>query len=392
VSDDPAAPYLVANEDKLIALRRELHAHPELGRAEQRTTAVVGDLLQQTGLEPHYLPETGLWCDVGDEAAGPTVVLRADLDALPLEDPKDVSYRSRVPGVCHACGHDVHTAILVGAGLALGELARRDGLPGRVRLVFQPAEEVMPGGAHDVVDAGLLDSAAVALALHCDPSLEVGQIGLRTGPITAASDMITVRLSGPGGHTSRPHNTVDLIYALGRLLTELPAALNRRIDPRAAVTLVWGQVNSGTVPNAIPQTATARGTVRVLDRDTWAEVPEVLSRLATQIVAPYGANVEIEHQRGVPPVVNSEAAVSLLSQAADAALGSGAAVPTAQSLGGEDFGWYLERVPGAMARLGVRPPGGQPYDLHQPGFDVDERCICIGVRLMTSAALFGLRG
>jgi amidohydrolase len=392
VSDDPAAPYLVANEDKLIALRRELHAHPELGRAEQRTTAVVGELLQQTGLEPHYLPETGLWCDVGDEAAGPTVVLRADLDALPLEDPKDVSYRSRVPGVCHACGHDVHTAILVGAGLALGELARRDGLPGRVRLVFQPAEEVMPGGAHDVVDAGLLDSAAVALALHCDPSLEVGQIGLRTGPITAASDMITVRLWGPGGHTSRPHNTVDLIYALGRLLTELPAALNRRIDPRAAVTLVWGQVNSGTVPNAIPQTATARGTVRVLDRDAWAEVPEVLSRLATQIVAPYGANVEIEHQRGVPPVVNDEAAVSLLSQAADAALGSGAAVPTAQSLGGEDFGWYLERVPGAMARLGVRPPGGQPYDLHQPGFDVDERCIGIGVRLMTSAALFGLRG
>jgi amidohydrolase len=391
VSDDPAAAYLVANEEKLIALRRELHAHPELGRAEQRTTAVIADLLTQAGLTPQLLPETGLWCDIGDAAAGPTVVLRADLDALPLEDPKDVSYRSRVPGVCHACGHDVHTAILLGAGLALGELALRDGLPGRVRLIFQAAEEVMPGGAHDVVEAGLLEGAAVALALHCDPSLEVGFVGLRTGPITAASDMITVRLSGPGGHTSRPHNTVDLIYALGRLLTELPAVLNRRIDPRAAVTLVWGQVNSGTVPNAIPQTATARGTVRVLDREVWAHVPEVLAKLAAQIVAPFGAKVEIDHSRGVPPVVNDEAAVLLFSQAADAALGAGAAVPTAQSLGGEDFGWYLEQLPGAMARLGVRPPGAEPYDLHQPGFDVDERCIAIGVRLLTSAALFGLQ-
>jgi amidohydrolase len=392
VSDDPAAQYLAANEAKLITLRRELHAHPELGRGEQRTTAVIADALSAAGLEPQLLPETGLWCDLGDESAGPTVLLRADLDALPLEDPKDVSYRSRVPGVCHACGHDVHTAILLGAGLALNEVALRDGLPGRVRLVFQPAEEIMPGGAHDVVEAGLVDAASVALALHCDPSLEVGYVGLRTGPITAASDMITVKLSGPGGHTSRPHNTVDLIYALGKLITDLPAALTRRIDPRAAVTLVWGQVASGTVPNAIPQTAVARGTVRVLDRDVWAQVPEVLSRLATQIVAPYSAEVEIEHRRGVPPVVNDQAAVALFTQAAESALGSSAAVPTAQSLGGEDFGWYLERVPGAMARLGVRPPGAKPYDLHQPGFDVDERCIAVGVRLLTAAALFGLRG
>ncbi len=232
----------------------------------------------------------------------------------------------------------------------------------------------------------------MALALHCDPSLEVGKVGLRTGPITAASDMIKVVLSGPGGHTSRPHNTVDLVYALGRLLTELPAALTRVIDPRAAVTLVWGMVNAGSAANAIPQTAMARGTVRVLDHDTWAKVPEVLYRLARQIVAPYGAELEIEHERGVPPVVNDEAAVWVMTRAADGALGDGSAVPTPQSLGGEDFGWYLEHVPGAMARLGVRAPGTHPYDLHQPGFDVDERCIGIGVRFLTAAALLGLRG
>ncbi len=199
-------------------------------------------------------------------------------------------------------------------------------LPGRVRLVFQPAEEVMPGGALDVIEAGLVDSADLALAVHCDPSLEVGRVGLRSGPITAASDMVTMRLHGPGGHTSRPHNTVDLIYALGQLLTALPAALTRRIDPRAAVTLVWGMVQAGSVANAIPQTAIARGTVRVLDRDTWATVPDVLDCLAQQIVAPYGATLEIDHKRGVPPVVNDARAVALLTAAAGSALGPDAGV------------------------------------------------------------------
>ncbi len=387
--------FLADHEAALIELRRDLHAHPELGRAERRTTARVAEELQRGGLQPQLLPGSGLWCDVGEDAGGdgssPLVLLRADLDALPLSDPKPVPYHSTVPGVCHACGHDVHTAILVGTGLALADLARRDGLPGRVRLVFQPAEEVMPGGALDVVDAGLVAPAGMAIALHCDPSLEVGRVGLRSGPITAASDMITVNLSGPGGHTSRPHNTVDLIYALGRLLTELPAALTRLIDPRAAVTLVWGLVSAGSAANAIPQTATARGTVRVLDHDTWAMVPEVLERLARQIVAPYGAVVDIEHRRGVPPVVNDEHVVSVLTRAGESALGAEAIVGTSQSLGGEDFGWYLEQVPGAMARLGVRSAGAPGYDLHQPGFDVDERCIAVGVRLMTAAALLALR-
>lgn len=392
MTEDPAGAYVAQHEDELVTLRRDLHVHPELGHAEHRTTAVVAEALTRSGLLPQLLPGSGLWCDLGDENLGPTVLLRADLDALPIDDPKAVAYRSQTPGVCHACGHDVHTSILVGTALALAEIAARDGLPGRVRFVFQPAEEVMPGGAHQVIEAGLLAPADMALALHCDPSLEVGKIGLRTGPITAASDMIKVTLSGPGGHTSRPHNTVDLVYALGRLLTDLPAALTRLIDPRAAVTLVWGMVNAGSAANAIPQSAVARGTVRVLDRDTWAKVPEVLARLARQIAAPYGAEVEIEHQRGVPPVVNDEAAVWVLTRAADSALGDGSAVATAQSLGGEDFGWYLEHVPGAMARLGVRTPGAVPHDLHQPAFDVDERCIGIGVRFMTAAALLGLRG
>jgi amidohydrolase len=203
--------------------------------------------------------------------------------------------------------------------------------------------------------------------------------------------MVTVHLRGPGGHTSRPHNSVDLAYALGKLVTDLPAALTRLIDPRAAVTLVWGRVAAGSANNAIPQTAMAGGTVRVLDREAWAGVPEVLARVAQQIVAPYGAQIEVDYRRGVPPVVNDARAVALLRAAADSALGRDASVATSQSLGGEDFGWYLERVPGAMARLGVRPPGAAPYDLHQAAFDVDERCIGVGVRLLTETALLALR-
>jgi amidohydrolase len=201
--------FLARHEAELIHLRRHLHAHPELGREERESTALVARRLEAEGLRPRLLPTgTGLVCDVG-AGPGPLVALRADLDALPLQDEKHVPYRSTTPGVCHACGHDVHTAMLLGAGLALAGQAER--LPGRVRLVFQPAEERVPGGALDVIAAGMLDGVAAIFALHCDPKLDVGRLGVRVGAVTAASDSIEVRLTGPGGHTARPHLTADLV-------------------------------------------------------------------------------------------------------------------------------------------------------------------------------------
>jgi amidohydrolase len=394
---DPAAAWLRRSGEELIAFRRQLHAHPELGREEHGTTDLIYNRLAADGLNPRRLPGSGLWCDLGGSAdsadpaaAGPTVILRADLDALPLDDEKDVSYRSTVPGVCHACGHDVHTSVLLGVGLALADIAARDGLPGKVRLVFQPAEELMPGGALDVLRAGLVQGARHVFALHCDPSIDVGTVGLRVGPITAAADKIDLHLSGPGGHTSRPQNTVDLIYALSRVVADLPAALTRVIDPRSAMTLVWGMISAGSAPNAIPRTAVAKGTLRMLDHDAWEAAPDVVHRLARELAAPYGATARVDYHRGVPPVVNSGSAVAVLRAAAARALPAGAVVPTRQSLGGEDFGWYLEHAPGAMARLGVRRPGSPAYDLHQGGFDVDERCIDVGVRLLTATALEAL--
>ncbi len=386
-------------EADAVELRRDLHAHPELGRAEVRTTRVLAARLRQAGLAPRLLPGTGLVCDIdpapvpGAPSADVTepaarLALRADIDALPVRDEKSVPYRSTVPGVCHACGHDVHSAVVLGAGLVLAELAREGLLPRPVRLVFQPAEEIMPGGAQEVIEAGGLDGVERILALHCDPRLDTGKLGLTVGPITSASDRILVRLSGDGGHTARPHLTQDVVHALGVLVSQLPAVLGRRLDPRAGVSLVWGRVNAGHVANAIPAEGWAEGTIRCLDPDAWETAPALAADLAEQLVAPFGVTAEVDTYRGVPPVVNDAASVELMREAAVAVLGPDGAVPTDQSLGAEDFAWYLEKVPGALARLGVRHPGDtRAADLHQGTFDPDEDAIGLAVRLMAACAV-----
>lgn len=377
--------FLARNTDDLIAFRRDLHAHPELGRNELRTTARVADALTSAGLSPRILPEgTGLVCDIGSDA--PTVALRGDLDALPIPDEKHVPYRSTVDGVAHACGHDVHTTVVLGTGLALADLASRGELEHGVRLIFQPAEEVIPGGALDVIGAGGLAGVRRMYAVHCDPAVDVGTVALRSGPVTAASDLLEVRLSGPGGHTARPHLSADLVAALGALIASTPGLLARRADPRSGTTLVWGQVSAGTVANAIPRAGTLRGTLRTLSRPTWDSLPPLVEEVVRAVAAPYGVGVEISHVRGVPPVVNDPECIGALTAAVGSVPG-GVVGETAQSLGGEDFAWYLDQVPGALARLGVRSPGSTVlYDLHQSSFDVDERCIAVGVALLTGVA------
>ena len=249
--------FLSRHLDELTSFRRDLHAHPELARLEARTTAALVSRLELAGLVPKVLPGgTGLWCDIGE--GDPAVALRADIDALPLTDEKDVVYRSTVPGVCHACGHDVHATIVLGVGLALAELQREHPLPGRVRLIFEPAEEANPGGALDVLASGAIDGVAQIFALHCDPRLDVGNVGLRAGAITGSSDHVRVRLLGPGGHTARPHLTHDLVYALAKVVTDVPSVLSRRVDPRAGVSLVWGHIDAGEVANVIPSTGWPR--------------------------------------------------------------------------------------------------------------------------------------
>jgi amidohydrolase len=377
--------WVAANQPQLVATRRHLHAHPELGYAEFETTSFLEQRLRHHGLTPRRLPTgTGLVVDVG--SGGPVVVLRADIDALALADLKDVPYASTREGLCHACGHDVHTTVVLGVAIALASM---DGLPGTVRCVFQPAEETVPGGATEVVASGVLEGASRAFALHCDPSVPAGKIGLRTGPITAACDRMDVTLTGPGGHTARPQLTVDLVDALGRLITDLPGLLSRQVDPRAGMSLVWGAVNAGIAANAIPQRGQLRGTVRVLDRDAWKDAEELMRSLVERVAATTGAEVDVDYIRGVPPVVNDPRAVALLRAAALETVGTDHLVLSPQSMGGEDFGWFADVMPIALARLGTHG-GGPPLDLHRGTFDVDERAIGVGVRLLARTALHAL--
>ncbi|GAA1557327.1 M20 family metallopeptidase [Kribbella sancticallisti] len=370
-----------------IAIRRDLHAHPELGWHEVRTTEFLERRLTAAGLSPRVLPTgTGLICDIG---SGDTcVALRADIDALPVPDAVDSTWRSTIDGVAHACGHDVHTAALLGAGLVLAGMARDRLLDRRVRLIFQPAEEVMPGGALGVIAAGGLEGVHRIYGLHCDPRLQVGQVGLRVGALTAAADRILVRLTGPGGHTSRPHLTGDLVYALATLVTELPAALSRRVDPRSGMSLVWGRITSGSAANAIPARGEAEGTLRCLDVSAWRLVAGLIPTLAEQLASPYGVEVDTEVTHGVPPVMNDAKAIEVFRSAVDQSLGRDAVAATDQSLGGEDFAWYLEHVPGAMARLGVRPVGQEKAaDLHTPEFEPSEDAIALGITVLATTAL-----
>ena len=377
---DTAESWLAAHYDDLVAWRRHIHAHPELGRQEFTTTQFVATLLAEAGLNPKVLPAgTGLTCDLGPDHL-PKIALRADMDALPMPERTGAPYASEVPGVAHACGHDAHTAMLLGTALALAAVPD---LPVGVRLIFQPAEELMPGGAIDAIAAGVLAGVSRIFALHCDPRLEVGRVATTAGPITSASDSIEISLHSPGGHTARPHLTADLVYGIGTLITGLPGVLSRRIDPRNSTVMVWGAVNAGIAPNAIPQNGMLAGTVRTASHATWLTLETLVRDTVAALLAPLSIEHSLQYRRGVPPVVNEEVSTRILTHAIDA-VGPDVLAETRQSGGGEDFSWYLEEVPGAMARLGVWSGRGIQLDLHQPTFDLDERAMAIGVRVLVN--------
>ncbi|TDZ83141.1 putative hydrolase YxeP [Mycobacteroides salmoniphilum] len=370
--------WLAENSETLIGWRRHIHAHPELARQEHATTEYVAARLAEAGLNPKVLPGgTGITCDFGPED-GPRVALRADMDALPMQERTGASYSSTVPNVAHACGHDAHTAILLGAAMALNSAPS---LPSGVRLIFQPAEEVMPGGAIDVVAAGAMAGVTRIFALHCDPRLEVGKVAIRAGAITSAADTVEVTLHSPGGHTSRPHLTADLVYGLGTVITGLPGMLSRRIDPRAGTVMVWGAVNAGQAANAIPQIGSLAGTVRTGSRDVWITLENTVRDVIEGLLAPLRIDYTLNYRRGVPPVINEPESTHIFVRAIED-IGLDALAETTQSGGGEDFSWYLEEVPGAMARLGVWSGSGPQLDIHQPNFDIDERALGVGVRTL----------
>jgi amidohydrolase len=376
--------------DKLIRLRRDIHMHPELARQELRTTAAVSAALAEVGLNGRMLPSgTGLIVDIGTKP-GPLIALRADMDALPIQDNKDVPYRSQVPSVCHACGHDVHTVILVGTAI---ELVRSELVNvGRVRCIFQPAEESSASGSLDMIAAGALEGVDRIYALHCDPSSEVGTVGTRVGPITSATDHMVVKINGRGGHSGRPHLTPNPIVAISTIVTSLSDLVNAQLPERERMLIGFGTISSNGAKNAIPSYAEASGTVRIPDAAVWPRVPDLIKTAIETIVESFALDCGIDYVRVCPAVVNDAKSTEVIDEVALAIVGRENVYTPPQSLGGEDFSWYLQDVPGAIFRLGVHPPGSTTQvDLHSGHFDVDERAIAVGVKMLTRIAIDAAR-
>lgn len=372
----------------MIAFRRVLHSLPELSGAEFVTTEMVAERLAVEGLIPHVLKTgTGLVCDlplmVNPPVGTPVVALRADIDALAMDDLKDVLYRSRHPGVAHACGHDVHTAALLGAALRLLEL--QDAVPGIVRLIFEPSEESAPGGAVDVISEGWLHGVQAIFGLHCDPRLDVGTVGVRAGPLTSASDHFEIELRGPGGHTARPEQTVDLVRWAGHVAAEISDTIRAQYS---SATVVLGTVHSGAAPNVIPSRALLTGTFRTPDIDVWQNGRAILSAALLQVLADIDdLEWEVTYTVGVPPVVNDPVTTAFVDTVLPTTSARG--VATEQSRGGDSFAWYQEHVPGTYLRLGTHDLSSDAprKDLHSATFDVDERAIEIGSGVLSTIAL-----
>ncbi len=364
---------------KAIELRRLLHQNPEPAHREYRTTELVQRFVAHEGLRFSTRADgTGGWVDLGPTP--PKVGFRADLDALPIREPVDNEIRSSVEGWMHACGHDAHTAIAAGIAVVLGRLPLDQG----VRVIFQPAEEASPGGASDLVAEGVVDGLRGLVAFHVDPTLRARRLGARSGPITASSDVLTVTLHGPGGHTSRPHKTVNLVDAAAKVTTELPVAIREALDARSPIVIVFGSIHGGDAANVIPTEVTLRGTVRTLDAALWDVLPSLVEKTLGSILALSGAGYTLDYHSGIAPVVNDETIVTDVSRAVDESLGAGTVVSTEMSMGGEDFSDYLSVTPGALFRLGAASGGG---DLHSASFLLNEEAIGFGIHAGVVAML-----
>jgi amidohydrolase len=385
-------------EEAVIEFRRDIHQHPEIGFKEYETTKKViawftswAEKLQLTEeqVKVNRLQPTGLTVDLLPKTAiskkDSVLAIRADMDALPLQETTDLEFASLNDGITHACGHDIHTAALAGAGVILMKLLKAGKLDRKVRLIFQAAEEVVPGGAEVAIEQGVLENVTEIYALHTEPKLEVGKIGAITGALTSATDMVEVKLSGKGGHTSRPHLSSDLIQALTHIAFNAPGLVARQIDQRKTANLSWGSIHSGNTQNAIPATGSLLGTFRTLDLDVWEEAGEIITNIIMSLAEPFkisGLNVAVNYRKGVPPVINSVKAIDKFRHSATKLIDPDSTVSVERSLGAEDFAHYLEIVKeGAMIRLGTNTPGAIPFDIHQPNLVVDERAIMIGAKV-----------
>ena len=369
--------------ETMIAERRHLHANPEPSLEEFETTAFLAGILAEHGI-PFRLPASGRGLVAGPEFAPgtPLVAFRGDIDALRIQDMKDVAYKSTVPGLLHGCGHDAHAVMALGAARALW--ACRDRLPWPVpwRAIFQPAEEVGVG-AKEMIEAGALVDVRAIVALHVDPATPVGDVGYRPGVFTASCSDVNISIRGRGGHAARPHEAADPIAAMALFVSTIHAVVPRQVDSREAVVVTFGSVHGGDTNNVIPDEVRLLGTLRTQRFETADKVAEILQRIARSVGESTGTTIEVRFEGAVGPVINDGKVTEICVEAAKSLLGARHLHLIPQpSMGAEDFAGYLLQVPGCMMRLGVARQTKPNPPLHSPYFDIDERALVIGAKLL----------
>jgi amidohydrolase len=385
-------PNALALGPDLVGWRRHLHMHPELSYAETATAAFVRERLAALGLEPSapMAGGTGLTCLVRGRADGPTVALRADMDALPILEDSDAAYVSRNPGVAHLCGHDGHTAMLLGAAALLVEHPPERG---NVKLLFQPAEEGGAGAARMIEDGALEGPTVEAIyALHVDPRVPTGRSGVVVGPANAAADTIEIEVVGAGGHAAYPHLSVDAVTVAAQVVTALQHVVSRHADPLLPLVLTIGTIHGGFASNVIAPSVTMQGTVRSFDPDLRRRMPELIERVVRGVAAAHGATATVGYAFGYPATVNDPALLPTFEAASAAVMGEGRNAIMAPTMGAEDFSYYAQLVPGMIVRLGVRNEAlGFVHPLHHPRFDLDEDALPLGAALLAEVATRWLR-
>ena len=377
----------VSISSRLVEIRRHIHAHPELSGEEYQTAAFIAGVLSANGLHVEEgIGRTGVIGELkGTQSSDNILAIRTDMDALPIQERTSLEYASRIPGVMHACGHDIHTTVGLGTAMILSQIASE--LGGKVRFIFQPAEEIAQG-ANWMVKDGVMNNVAAILGLHVFPSIPAGSIGIRYGALTAAADDLEIIIIGESGHGARPHEAIDAIWIASQVITSLQQAISRTQNPLRPVVLSIGKISGGRAPNVIADRVQLLGTVRSLHPETRNNLPDWIEKIVANVCNSYNAKYQVNYRQGVPSVQNDNTLTQLLQSAAEEAwTNERVQILPEPSLGAEDFSVYLEHAPGAMFRLGV---GYEEriinHPLHHPQFEVDESAIMTGVVTLAYAA------
>jgi hippurate hydrolase len=369
--------------DRMVAMRRDLHQYPELSWQEYKTAERISSALHELGVPHHRLMGTGVVADVPGGEGLPAVALRADIDALPIQEETGLPFASANDGVMHACGHDGHTSMLLGAAELL---VREEKLPAPVRLIFQPAEE-KGAGAKALIEAGVLENVAMIYGGHLDRHFQTGTLVVAEGPASASTDYFTIRVTGRGGHAARPHEAIDAVVVGALIVTAIQTIVSREIDPSDPSIVTIGRFEAGQAPNAIAGQAELEGTIRAQSERVRDHLKKSIRRVAESIGLLHQADLEIELSDGSPPVVNTPGATALGYQAAAEVVGEKRVRRKWRvTMGGEDFSYYLQKLPGCYIRIGARPSRDQGFPAHSSRFDFDEAALPLGAGWLAAAA------